>query len=202
MTILIVDDFPLIAEDLDMQIQELYPDSIRDIAHNGKDALALAAQKRYDVAFLDIDLPDIDGLTLAKELSVSQPLLNLVFVTGYSEYALDAYQVFASGFLVKPVTKEHLQSAFAHLRHPVLVLDENFLAEQYSGNNNIGSRLKEIRQMRGISRSELADQLAVTVQTISRWESGARVPDIIKFVSLANILGVTMEELVGTEPLR
>ena len=77
----------------------------------------------------------------------------------------------------------------------MLELDPTLLNAQYAGSNVIGSRLKEQRQARGISRKELAEQMEVTVQTISRWETGDRLPDIVTFMRLASLLGISVEEL-------
>ena len=72
-------------------------------------ALEWVKENHVDVAFLDIDMPEMNGINLAAEMKNAQPDLSVVFVTGYSEYALDAFRVHASGYLLKPINKEKLE---------------------------------------------------------------------------------------------
>ena len=72
-------------------------------------ALDWVKENHADVAFLDIDMPEMNGINLAAEMKNAQPDLSVVFVTGYSEYALDAFRVHASGYLLKPINKEKLE---------------------------------------------------------------------------------------------
>ncbi len=65
--------------------------------------------------------------------------------------------------------------------------------------NSIGSNIKKWRKQKGLTQEELADQLGVTGQAVSRWESGVGMPDISFVVPLAQILGVTTDTLFGME---
>ena len=84
------------------------------------EALDFAAGTSLDVAFLDIQMGDMNGLALAGRLKESQPNLNIIFVTGYSEYALDALRLHASGYILKPVMPEDIQQEMSNLIHPIL----------------------------------------------------------------------------------
>lgn len=77
-----------------------------DCAHN---AFELINQHKPDVVFLDINMPGESGLSLAKRLQQLPHCPDIVFVTAYSEYALDAFDVFARGYLVKPVERNKLK---------------------------------------------------------------------------------------------
>ncbi len=79
----------------------------------GEDALAFAAQNTVDVAFLDIEMPGLHGIELARALKEHDPDLRVVFVTAYSQYALDAWNVDASGYLLKPYTAVDIRTALA-----------------------------------------------------------------------------------------
>ena len=72
-----------------------------------------------DVAFLDVNMPGITGLQVAKKLKAINPAINLIFVTGYSEYAAEAFAMRASGYLTKPVTTRDIKKELADLRNPV-----------------------------------------------------------------------------------
>ena len=82
-------------------------------------ALAICGEKPVDVAFLDIKMPDMDGLTLAAEMKQLRPLINIVMVTAYPSYALDALKLYVSDYILKPADPEAVKKALLHLRHPV-----------------------------------------------------------------------------------
>ena len=67
-------------------------------------ALAYATENPVDVAFLDINMRGIGGLGLAEKLIELQPRCKIVFCTGYEEYAIPAFKIHASGYLMKPIS--------------------------------------------------------------------------------------------------
>ena len=72
-----------------------------------------------DVAFLDIELGSISGMIIAKMLQKKNPQLNIIFVTGYLEYAPQAINMRASGYVSKPVTEEKIKIEMENLRFPM-----------------------------------------------------------------------------------
>lgn len=199
MKILIVDDERLIVEDLVHEVRELYPspEVVIDGTTSALEAVRMAEKTEYDAALLDIDMPDMDGISLARRLIASSPVINIIFVTGYEAYALEAHEVYCSAFLVKPVSKRKLQKAFENLRRPYSGVSPEYLEKHFSGETMIGKRIEMYREKRNLSRQELADLMKVSRQTVFRWEQGERMPDILTFLQLARILGVRMEELLG-----
>ncbi len=79
----------------------------------GEEALAFAQEHTVDVAFLDIEMPGLHGIRLAAALKERDPALRVVFVTAYSQYALDAWRADASGYLLKPYTAADIRGALA-----------------------------------------------------------------------------------------
>ena len=79
-------------------------------------ALAYAADNRIDIAFLDINMRGIGGLGLAEKLLELQPRCKIVFCTGYEEYAVSAFQLHVSGYLMKPITPEAVQKEINHIK--------------------------------------------------------------------------------------
>ena len=77
---------------------------------DAKEALAMTAEKPVDVAFLDIEMPLMGGLDLARAMQDRDPRVNIVFVTSYEQYAAEAFGIHASGYLLKPMTKRALQA--------------------------------------------------------------------------------------------
>ena len=86
---------------------------------SAQEALRFAGSNRIDVAFLDVELAGESGLALGKDLSARNPRTNIIFLTGHSEYAMDALEMHISGYLMKPLTPEKIRNEIAHLRFPV-----------------------------------------------------------------------------------
>ena len=124
MRILIVDDEQMAREDLRDSLAELLPDAEIASCANYIDALAYCEKTKCDIAFLDIEMPKKNGLELAKEIKDIYPETNIIFVTGFQEYALDAFRVQASDYLLKPSRKADIERAIANLRQPVQYEEE------------------------------------------------------------------------------
>ncbi len=197
MKVLITDDEKQVVDDLVKVVKTLWPKACADGAVSAAEALELAEKTEYDVALLDIVMPGMDGLTLARQLMASFPAINIIFVTEHAEYALQAHEIYCSAFLVKPVGEEELQQAFAHLRWPVIDLLPEQTDDYYAYGAVIGKKIELYRKQRGLSRQELADRMEVSRQTVFRWEHGDRVPDILTFLKLVRILGSRIEDVIG-----
>lgn len=94
---------------------------------NGEEALSFARENTIDAAFLDMEMPGIHGLQLARALKEHDPNIRVVFVTAFAQYALDAFGVDATGYLLKPysaadIHKELAKCAYTHLPSHRLVL--------------------------------------------------------------------------------
>ena len=74
---------------------------------------------KIDIAFLDIEMPKLNGIQLAKQLKVINPKINIIFVTAYDRFAIDAMKMRASGFVTKPVNEEKVFEEIEGLRYPV-----------------------------------------------------------------------------------
>ena len=79
-------------------------------------ALAYAIENSIDVAFLDINMRGIGGLGLAEKLIELQPHCKIIFCTGHEEYAVSAFQLHVSGYLMKPITPEAVQKEIDHIK--------------------------------------------------------------------------------------
>ena len=79
-------------------------------------ALAYATESPVDIAFLDINMRGIGGLGLAEKLTELHPSCKIVFCTGYEEYAVSAFQLHVSGYLMKPITPEAVQREIDHIK--------------------------------------------------------------------------------------
>ena len=86
---------------------------------NPIEALEFMKETNCEVAFLDIQMREMNGIVLAKKLKELYPKVNIVFVTGYSQYANEAFTLHASGYVYKPVTAEKIIIEMENLRNPV-----------------------------------------------------------------------------------
>lgn len=90
-----------------------------------RDAVAEISKNGYNphVVFLDIEMPGISGLQMARYIKEISPTTNIVFVTGYSHYAIDAMPLYPSGYMLKPATADKIRMELENLRHPISVID-------------------------------------------------------------------------------
>lgn len=84
-------------------------DVIVDEYEDGRKLLEAFDRNPYDVLFLDIEMPAMDGITLAKKLRERSDSIYIVFLTGHVEYALEGYEVNALRYLTKPVQEDKLR---------------------------------------------------------------------------------------------
>ena len=94
--------------------------------------LAYATENPVDIAFLDINMRGIGGLGLAEKLLAAQPHCKIVFCTGHEEYAVSAFQLHVSGYLIKPITPEAVQKEIDHIKG--IRATEKLLTVQCFGN--------------------------------------------------------------------
>ena len=120
MRTLIVDDKELAANAVGNIMKTVDPEGTHDVVLSAEEAFALFSTCRYDVAFLDIELrAGENGINLAQQIAEYQPQMNVIFITGHEEYALAAHGVYASAYVLKPVTERAVREALKHLRYPL-----------------------------------------------------------------------------------
>lgn len=104
----------------------------------------LEAGEAFDLVFLDIRMPGMDGMELAKRLRGKQPDMMLIFVTSASEYVFEAYDVEAFHYLVKPVSEEKLREVLLHAAGKICGREEAgyLLVSSKKGTGKV--RLKDI----------------------------------------------------------
>ena len=119
MKVLAVDDERLALLSLTKAIGEAMPDAEVASYRSPQEALEYAQNNEVDIAFLDVEMRGTDGIALARELKKIYEDVNVIFVTGFSEYALDALKMHASGYLEKPVSKDDIIDEINNLRNPI-----------------------------------------------------------------------------------
>ena len=125
MKILLVDDEELQLIRLEKVLRKLLPDSELLCYSNPKKAYDENIENNIDIAFLDIEMPVINGILLAKKFKKINPKINIIFVTAYNDYALQAYNIHASGYVMKPVNENKIKAELDELRHIPDIKDKN-----------------------------------------------------------------------------
>ena len=108
MKIVCVDDEVLLAQNT-AALCRSFPDvDEAEALTSGRQAFEWFEKNDADIAILDIDMPDISGLQLAARIKTMHPDTKIIFLTGFSRFAVDAFKLRASGYLLKPVDEEEL----------------------------------------------------------------------------------------------
>ena len=157
---LIADDEPHLAADLRARVQALWPElEILPNAANGIEALRTITEDEPDVAFLDIRMPGLTGIELARRVDVRT---HIVFVTAFDQYAVEAFDREVVDYLLKPVTDERLARCVERLKKKIAEAEqppalEEMLAKLARAVPGAPGKLRWIRASKG----ELVQQIAV-----------------------------------------
>ena len=81
-----------------------------------EEALKYVRENHADIAFLDINMRGMGGLALAEKIIAARPSCKIVFCTGYEEYAIPAFKLHASGYLMKPISAEDVQGEIDNIK--------------------------------------------------------------------------------------
>ena len=100
-------------------IKEVVPNAVVHGFRKPTEALRFMEETKCEVAFLDIHMREMSGIVLARKLKEIYPKVNIVFVTGYSQYANEAFALHASGYVYKPVTADKILNEMENLRNPL-----------------------------------------------------------------------------------
>ena len=172
MRVICVDDEKLLMEDT-LSMCRALPQIGEAVGFTRADeALEWLEHNPADLALLDIDMPGMNGLELAAAIKARQPETAIIFLTGYAQYAVDAFSLRASGYLLKPVSLERLAAdvdyALAgktrHMTgHVVVKTFGNF--DVFVDGKSVGFRMAKCRELlaylvdrqgTGVKRAELA----------------------------------------------
>lgn len=157
---LIADDEPHLAENLRDRLRSLWPElAVLPLAANGIEALRSINEDEPEVAFLDIRMPGLTGVELARRIG---PGTHIVFVTAYDQYAIEAFESEAVDYLLKPVTDERLARAVERLKRKIAAAEkppalDDVLAKLARALPAASGKLRWIRASKG----ELVQQIPV-----------------------------------------
>ncbi|WP_028308619.1 LytR/AlgR family response regulator transcription factor [Desulfitibacter alkalitolerans] len=113
--VIMADDEPGILELLATILKGFEGAKLVGKAENANDTIKLARSRHPDLAFLDIGLPDMNGIELAERLREINPNIIIVFITAHKDYSLDAFKVYALDYILKPIDEERVKSTFKRI---------------------------------------------------------------------------------------
>lgn len=122
MTILCVDDHPVIVNGLKNSVKQIYPEATIRAFTAARDALSYARENGCDVLLCEIELYNHGGISLAEQIRRINPKVNIIFVTVCSEaeHAKEVLELRPSGYLTKPIAEARLVTELQQLRYPVV----------------------------------------------------------------------------------
>lgn len=129
MKYIVLDDEPIASAYLAELIRENDDEADITIMSNPIEAVSIALSEKFDVCFLDIQMPSLNGVDFAKRVKEAHPKTNFIFVTGYSDFMGSAFRLDASDYIMKPATSEQVKHAIENLRY----LPENKILSEASG---------------------------------------------------------------------
>jgi DNA-binding LytR/AlgR family response regulator len=181
---LIAEDEPILAAVLAQTLQRLWPElEIAGTAPNGLAAVEQALALRPDILFLDIKMPGQTGLDAAEELAerwdAAQPFPEVVFVTAYDDYALEAFERAAADYVLKPVSDERLRKTVERLQ------------ARLHANRDGGGMSQLVEQMRALlPQAQSPERLTVVRAAVGNMVRMIPVQDVVYFQALDKYVNV------------
>jgi DNA-binding NarL/FixJ family response regulator len=174
--VLITDDHPMILEGLKTLLAEEMELVVTHACTNAIDAMAAIKQGAPDVALVDINLPDINGIELCTKIKNEFPSVKVIALTTFSErsYVNKMLEAGASGYLIKSSTREEITNAIRQVHKGGMVLNVPFdLVQTQSFQKQkmpfLTPREKEVLQLiaEGLTNPQIADKIFVSVLTVN-----------------------------------
>lgn len=165
--IAICDDEPLILADTKGKIRNLRPDYMIDVYPCAEQLLA--SLQTYDMIFLDIELPGLDGISTAKELRKNKYTGHIVFLTSHTEFMPEAFKVKAFRFLKKPIPDLELKEALIESEKELLD-DKKIIVTDYGSEIVINiSEILYIEATKNKTKLHFRTQTIQTNNTLKYW---------------------------------
>lgn len=117
MKICVIDDERPARSELKHQLLEINPEAIISEADSSASALELINKDVFDLVFIDINLGDIEGTVLASTVKKIMPKAHIIFATAYSQYAVRAFEIGVSDYILKPFNKHRLETIVEKCRN-------------------------------------------------------------------------------------
>jgi DNA-binding NarL/FixJ family response regulator len=187
--VVLVDDHPIVLAGMKALLSEAPDIALVGIATDGETAITAIDAYEPDIAVLDISLPDINGLELARRVSVSHPQIKVLTLTVHedSTYVQPLLKMGVRGYLLKRSAPEELLRAIRAIAEGGIYLDpavaENAIASVKAGDSSTTDPVESILSTResavlrltarGFSNKEIAYELSVSIKSVETYKSRA-----------------------------
>lgn len=162
---MIVDDEPLSVRGLQHLLAEYEDLEVCGTFLTPREAYEYVRANPIQVAFLDISMPEVDGMSLSRLLLEQDPSISVIFVTGFDDYAVQAFEVNALDYLMKPVTKQRFARTWEKIREKYR---EAASGEEPAPTGLLtGQETRIVQYMaEGLSNRQIAESLHITSETV------------------------------------
>lgn len=116
MKVILVDDEENNMDAFEMETEGMAEIEIAGRFRNPWEALSYVDTHPVDLAILDVEMPELDGIRLGKKMKACRPEIELIYLTAYKEYAYDAYQLYAGAYILKPFNRADIEKAIENLK--------------------------------------------------------------------------------------
>lgn len=205
MNILIADDHIVVRKGLIQIISDEFPNAIFDEAINGKEAMELLRSKKYEIAILDITMPELTGMDVVRQMKIEENKTPILVLTSHPEgqYAIRVLKAGASGFIGKEMAGEELTIAIHKIlsgrKYITQTLAEKIAGDMSNDSNKAQHELLSDREFEvmklianGKTVSEIADKLFISVTTVSTYRT--RVLDKLNLKNNSELMHYAMTQ--------
>lgn len=194
MKILIVDDEELARTRLSRMLHTLEVGSIAE-ASNANEAIEAVKKEKFDIVFLDINMPQVSGLELGYELKYLNVDLAIVFQTAYEEHALKAFDIGAIAYLVKPYSLEQVKQAVERIKVEK-TKDEDLRILSKNGDNYFLLKPEEIYYV----KADLSEVMLRTVKGFSYYAQ--KISDLQNKLVAHNFVRIHRSYLINIDEIK
>lgn len=208
MNVLVVDDHAVVRLGLKQLVAESHPYAKIDEAARASDALAKLDQARWDLAILDVNLPDQSGVELLKTMKARQPSLAVMMLSLHPEeqYAIRALKAGASAYLTKERAPEELVTAIKQVlagrKFITTVVAERLATVAFSPVEQMPHERLSDREFQvlcaigqGKTVSAIASELSLSVKTVSTYRT--RLLEKLQMKNTTELIRYTLEHMLG-----
>lgn len=123
MNVILIDDEQIALDFFQLRLKQMKDVNVVGAYVNPEKGMRAIFEKEVDVVFLDINLPGENGIALGKRITKEKPHVLIVYLTAFEHYAVDAFELNAVDYLVKPVRKSRMEETFARIRRKLRTIN-------------------------------------------------------------------------------
>jgi len=166
--VIIIDDEWYNLEEIADLVEKTGCMEVKQKYQNPFDALSEFSEILPDVAFIDIYMPEIEGTILAEKLIAIKPSILIVFITAWIQYAVDAFDLNAVDYIVKPIRQERFDIMIEKVKQKLSLLK---IKSEPICTNILSAREVEVLSLisQGLTRDKIAGMLNISISTVKRY---------------------------------